>query len=79
MILIAGVVPALALVDDNPRQIHHTWQRDDMAHTMVVSWKTSIDVGGVVYYDTVSGDATPSGYGFSVEAARPRSSVECPR
>ena len=68
MILMAGVVPALALVDDNPRQIHHTWQRDDTAHTMAVSWKTSSDVGGVVYYDTVSGDATPSGYSFSVEA-----------
>jgi len=68
MILMAGVVPALALIDDNPRQIHHTWQRDDTAHTMAVSWKTSSDVGGVVYYDTVSGDATPSGYSFSVEA-----------
>ena len=68
MILMAGVVPALALVDDTPRQIHHTWQSDDMAHTMVVSWKTSQDVGGVVYYDTVSGDATPSSYSFSVES-----------
>ena len=64
----AGAVPALALVDDNPSQIHHTWQRDDTAHTMAVSWKTSSDVGGVVYYDTVSGDSTPSSYGFSVEA-----------
>jgi len=67
IILTVGVVPALAIVDDNPRQIHHTWQSDDTAHTMVVSWKTSQDVGGAVYYDTVSGDATPSGYRFSVE------------
>ena len=68
IILLGGVVPALALVDDNPRQVHHTWQSDDTAHTMVVSWKTSQDVGGVVYYDTVSGATTPSSYSFSVEA-----------
>lgn len=41
MILMVGGVPALALIDDNPRQIHNTWQSDDTAHTIVVSWKTA--------------------------------------
>ena len=68
LFLMVGVVPALALIDDNPRNIHHTWQSDDTAHTIVVSWKASSEANGAIYYDTVPGDATPQSYRFFAEA-----------
>lgn len=39
----------------SPIQVHLTWQTNDTAHTMTVTWRTSAaDTGDTVKYDTVS-------------------------
>ena len=56
------------LAQDPPRGIHLTWARNDTAHTIVVSWKTSsAEAGDVVLYDTVSRGGNPDLYRFRAE------------
>ena len=51
---------------DPPKHIHLTWQRDDTAHTIVVTWKTATaEAGDKVLYDTQSRGGDPTLYRYS--------------
>lgn len=48
---------------DPPRGIHLTWGRDDTAHTIVVTWKTTgAETGDLVLYDTQPRGENPDLY-----------------
>jgi len=48
---------------DPPIEIHLTWNQNDTASTIVVTWKTTTDnAGDIVRYDTKSGSGDPSQY-----------------
>jgi len=59
-----AVLPAAQpQASDPPTDIHLTWRRDDTAHTIVVTWKTSdAETGDLVLYDTESGGGNPDSY-----------------
>ncbi|MHA2065931.1 MAG: fibronectin type III domain-containing protein, partial [Candidatus Thorarchaeota archaeon] len=52
-------------VGKNPVNIHLSYQSDDVAHRMTVSWKTTDDASSVVYYDTVSRGGNYYDYTYS--------------
>jgi len=57
---------ALVEADDPPRGIHLTWSTDDTAHTITVTWQTSLEGSGeTVLYDAVSRDGAPGLYSYS--------------
>ncbi|MFQ6053361.1 MAG: purple acid phosphatase family protein, partial [Candidatus Bathyarchaeia archaeon] len=59
------LIPAFGEPDDPPRYIHLTWQRDDTAHTMTVTWRTEGAASGTVLYDTVSREGDLERYRYS--------------
>lgn len=59
----ASLVPHVFAQSDQPVQIHLTWDQNDTAHTIVVTWQTkTAGAGDVVLYDTKSGSGNPSNY-----------------
>ncbi len=54
--------------EDKPRGLRLTWKRNDVAHTMAVTWKTNrSDSGDTVLYDTVSRNGDPDLYSYSTQ------------
>jgi hypothetical protein len=63
---VAIPVPRVFAQSDQPVQIHLTWDQNDTAHTIVVTWQTkTAGAGDVVLYDIKSGGGDPSNYGSS--------------
>ena len=59
----ASLVPHVFAQSDQPVQIHLTWDQNDTAHTIVVTWQTkTAGTGDVVRYDAKSGSGNPSNY-----------------
>jgi len=59
----ASLVPHVFAQSDQPVQIHLTWDQNDTAHTIVVTWQTkTAGTGDVVRYDIKSGSGNPSNY-----------------
>jgi len=59
-----------AVSEDLPRHIHLTWQRNDTAHTITITWKTSnADSGDTVLYDTKPCNGDPTKYRFSASGS----------
>jgi hypothetical protein len=53
---------------DPPQGIHLTWQNDDTAHTMTVTWQSTLEGSGeTVLYDTVARGGDTGLYRFSTE------------
>ncbi|KXB02373.1 hypothetical protein AKJ44_00540 [candidate division MSBL1 archaeon SCGC-AAA261F17] len=51
---------------DTPERVHLTWQSDDTAHTMTITWWTPTkNTDDNVLYDTVSRDGAPENYAYS--------------
>jgi len=51
---------------DPPIHIHLTWEHNDTAHTIVVTWKTSTaNAGDNVLYDIQPGEGVPNNYDYS--------------
>jgi hypothetical protein len=62
--VIIGAQRTNAGSSDPPTGIHLTWNEDDTAHTIVVTWKTSMDnAGDNVKYGIISGNYTHSAVG----------------
>ncbi|MDD1673071.1 MAG: metallophosphoesterase family protein [Methanomicrobiales archaeon] len=60
------VSPASAQVEDQPSEVHLTWDHDDTAHTIVITWTTKYaNSGDTVWYDTTSGGRDPTQYRYS--------------
>jgi len=67
--ILVGISGVEATGGDIPTNIHLTWNQNDTAHTMVVTWQTdNLWSDAKVYYDTVPRDGVPSSYSFSVTA-----------
>jgi hypothetical protein len=63
---VATPIPRVFAQSDQPVQIHLTWDQNDTAHTIVVTWQTkTAGAGDVVLYDTKSGSGEPSNYASS--------------
>lgn len=53
---------------DKPAHIHLTWQTNDTAHTIAVTWQSSMnDSGDMVLYDTIQRNGNPQSYSFSTQ------------
>jgi hypothetical protein len=66
--LILTVQVGFAAQADPPHHIHLTWQRDDLAHTMTVTWQNLEEgSGSTVLYDTETMGGDPDLYAFTAE------------
>lgn len=66
--LLVVCVPVSVGTSDPPKHIHLTWQRDDTAHTITVTWQTyTSDAGDTVLYDTVPHNGNPELYRYSAQ------------
>jgi hypothetical protein len=55
LILFSSQIPLAKGAPDPPSNIHLTWDRDDTAHTISITWRTSMGVSGdIVRYDTAA-------------------------
>jgi len=61
-------IPVSAGTSDLPKHIHLTWQREDTAHTITVTWHTNTsDAGDTVLYDIVPRDGNLELYRYSAQ------------
>jgi hypothetical protein len=66
--LILTIQIVLAAQADPPHHIHLTWQRDDLAHAMTVTWQSLEEgSGSTVLYDTEPRGGDPDLYAYSAE------------
>jgi len=66
--LILTIQIGLAAQADPPHHIHLTWQRDDLAHAMTVTWQSLEELSGsTVLYDTEPHGGDPDQYVYSAE------------
>ena len=66
--LILTIQIGFAAETDPPHHIHLTWQRDDLAHAMTVTWQSLEEgSGSTVLYDTEPRGGDPGLYAFSTE------------
>jgi hypothetical protein len=64
--IIAGAQRTNAVGPDHPDNIYLTWNEDNTAHTIVITWKTVTDsAGDNVKYDTQSRGGVPENYAYS--------------
>jgi hypothetical protein len=66
--LILTIHIGFAAQADPPHHIHLTWQRDDLAHAMTVTWQSLEEgSGSTVLYDTEPRGSDPGLYAYSAE------------
>jgi len=66
--LIVSINAGYAAETDPPHHIHLTWQRDDLAHAMTVTWQSLEEgSGSTVLYDTEPRGGDPGLYAYSAE------------
>lgn len=66
--LILTIQIGLAAQADPPHHIHLTWQRDDLAHSMTVTWQSFEEgSGSTVLYDTEPRGGEPGLYDYSAK------------
>lgn len=59
----SSIVPHVFAQSDQPVQMHLTWDLNDTAHSIVVTWQTeTAGTGDLVRYDAKSGSGNPSNY-----------------
>jgi len=60
-----AIFASFSAVSDPPYNMHLSWDQNDTAHTMVISWQTNRSIESIVYYDIAPRCGNPASYAYS--------------